>query len=247
MNKLTNYINTKIKKTFTSEESLNKLIKQTNEIEWANIYHDSIRGRTFLEQLPLNVGRWAGNYGFFYLLNRILHDYMPQRILDLGLGESSKFITAYLENHLLKSTHIVVEQNQDWIDAFNRNFKLSERAEIIHCPLKISQVNGHSSNCYDGFNEKIKGDFDLYIVDGPFGSDRYSRYDIVDLLNKNATTNSQFIILFDDSDRVGEKDTIKAILDLLREKQVPIYTATYAGNKSTTIIATETYRYCTSL
>ena len=30
---------------------------QTKELEWAHIYHDSIRGKEWLENLPLNVGR----------------------------------------------------------------------------------------------------------------------------------------------------------------------------------------------
>ena len=43
----------------------------TKEIEWAHIYHDSIRGKKPIEELGLNIGRWAGNYSFFYVLNRI--------------------------------------------------------------------------------------------------------------------------------------------------------------------------------
>jgi hypothetical protein len=68
------------------------------DLEWANIYRDSIRGKEWLEKLPLNVGRAAVNYNFFYVLNRILNDYKPNRILEFGLGESSKFISTYILN-----------------------------------------------------------------------------------------------------------------------------------------------------
>jgi hypothetical protein len=37
----------------------------TKEIEWAHIYHDSIRGKKAIEELELNIVKWAGNYCFF--------------------------------------------------------------------------------------------------------------------------------------------------------------------------------------
>jgi hypothetical protein len=58
-----------------------------NELYWANVYHDSIRGKKELENLGLNIGRWAGNYTFFYVLNRILNDYQPKKIIEFGLGK----------------------------------------------------------------------------------------------------------------------------------------------------------------
>ena len=56
---------------------------QLKELEWANVYHDSIRGHTAIEQLPLNIGRWAGNYAFFYILNSIIID-TSNRVVNLA-------------------------------------------------------------------------------------------------------------------------------------------------------------------
>jgi len=70
----------------------NKIYLQTKELEWANIFHDSIRGKKHIDDLGLNIGRWAGSYPFFYVLNRILSDYCPSSILEFGLAESSKGI-----------------------------------------------------------------------------------------------------------------------------------------------------------
>jgi hypothetical protein len=28
------------------------------ELDWANVYHDSIRGKSYIENLSLNIGRW---------------------------------------------------------------------------------------------------------------------------------------------------------------------------------------------
>ena len=60
-----------------------KILDQNEELLWAEIYHDSIRGKGELENLSLNIGRWAGNYSFFYVLHRILDTWKPGRILDL--------------------------------------------------------------------------------------------------------------------------------------------------------------------
>lgn len=225
---------------------LSGLENQNKEIEWAHIYHDSIRGKKWIEKLPLNIGRWAGNYSFFYVLNRILSDYKPKSILDLGLGESSKFISAYLENYLLESTHTIVEHNEDWIRSFLANNSLSTRSKIHHCPLKEIDIKGNISNSYEGFNGKIIGKFDLYIIDGPFGSERYSRYNILSLVEKMAN-NDEFIIIMDDTNRRGEQDTLHDIINCLDSLNIKYYQGDYQGNKALTLIASEKYKFTTSM
>src|SRR5690606_21955834 len=88
------------------------------ELDWANVYHDSIRGKEWLQNLPLNIGRWAGNYTFFYVLNRVLTDCKPNNIIEFGLVESSKFISTFLDNYLIQSSHLVIEQNREWYKNF---------------------------------------------------------------------------------------------------------------------------------
>jgi hypothetical protein len=224
------------------EEQLLKL----KELEWAHIYHDSIRGKKWVEELPLNVGRWAGNYSFFYVLNRVLMDFKPKSILDLGLGESSKFISAYLENHLLDSKHTIVEQNEEWIKVFQEKVSLSNRSNVVYCPIKEIEIKGYMSNSYDGFTEKITEKFDFYIIDGPFGSDRYSRYDIISLI-EGFDADAEFIILLDDTNRQGERDTLKDILQILKIKGIHIFVGYYEGNKSNTVIASQIYKFAAAL
>jgi hypothetical protein len=222
------------------------LENQGRELEWAHIYHDSIRGKKWLEELPLNVGRWAGNYSFFYVLNRILMDYKPKSILDLGLGESSKFISSYLDNYLLDTRHTIVEQNEEWINSFQEKVVLSNRSNIICCPLKQKEIKGHISNVYEDFANKVTDKFDLYIVDGPFGSDRYSRYDLVTII-ETINSNDEFIILFDDTNRLGEQDTLNDIITILKNKNINIFIGYYEGNKANTVIATQKYKFAISL
>lgn len=230
-----------LKYFFNDEE----VLLQLKEIEWAHIFKESIRGKEYLTNLPLNVGRWAGNYSFFYILNRILNDYRPSSILDLGLGESSKFISAYIENELTDSRHVIIEQDENWIKSFNSRFNLSQNSEILFCNLVEKNINSFSVLSYENFTQTVKIDFDFYIVDGPFGSERFSRYDIVELV-ENFTYGKEFIILMDDSGRQGEIDTINSIIRILESKKISVHIGHYTGNKQNTIIASDKYKYSIS-
>lgn len=221
-------------------------LAQSRELEWAHIYHDSIRDKDFIQNLSLNVGRWAGNYSFFYILNRILSDYKPKGILDLGLGESSKFISTYLTHYLIESHHTVIEQDQNWIGAFSERFTISERSKIIHCPIVETQLRGYPTFSYQNFEENVIGEFDLFIVDGPFGSDRFSRFDIVSLVEK-FEKGKEFMLIIDDSHREGEQDTIIELCSLLSKKGIEYFRGDYSGVKQNTVLASGKYRYTVSL
>lgn len=219
-----------------------KLLDQSEEILWAEIYHDSIKGKEELENLGLNIGRWAGNYSFFYVLYRILNTCSPNSILELGLGESSKFISVYITKYLPKSKHLIIEHNLDWQNNFLEKFNLSQKSKIKILPLEEININGHVINSYSGFNNDIKDLFEFYLVDGPFGSNNFSRYDIVNLI-KVFPPDHEFVILFDDYDREGEQQTVKYLLDLLQTRGIKTYQAIYKGLKTQIIIASEKFKF----
>lgn len=235
-----------IKKIIKENRDFQKeIIIQNKELEWANIYHDSIRGKKWLEQLPLNIGRWAGNYSFFYVLNRVLSDYKPKSILEFGLGESSKFIMSFIDNLLIDTNHLIIEQDQKWKEQFSLNVNIPNKSVIKVCPISSVLVNGFKTNSYLNLESEIKSKFDLYIIDGPFGSDRYSRYDIINIANK-FESNDEFMIIFDDYNRLGEQDTVIDLLQILETKKIKIFKETYIGLKTVMVIATEKYRYASS-
>lgn len=232
-----------VKKMITNQE---EILKLSQESEWANVYHDSIRGKKWLEELPLNIGRWAGNYSFFYVLNRILNDFKPKSILEFGLGESSKFVMCFTENLLLDTSHLIIEQDPKWKDIFISNNNVSNNTIIKVCQLAKIEVKGFKTNSYCNLDSEINSKFDLYIIDGPFGSERYSRYDIISLANK-FEQDDEFIILFDDYQRIGEQDTVGDLLQILSTKKIKIFKQTYVGLKTVLVIATQKYRYVSSL
>src|SRR5688500_5133211 len=91
----------------------NEDIKARNaELEWAHIFHDTIKDKKWLRNLGISPGRWAGNYSFLYVLVKILSEYKPKKIIEFGLGESSKIVSSFLNNELQNSTHLIVEQDE---------------------------------------------------------------------------------------------------------------------------------------
>jgi hypothetical protein len=194
------------------DELNNRLI----ELEWSQIYHDSIRGKKWIEELPLNIGRWSGNYTFFYVLNRILSEVKPKSILELGLGESTKYISTFIENELIETKHLVVEHDLDWANNFNKKFSLSKNTKVLHLNLNESNISGLSKFNYEKFDSIASEEFDFFLIDGPFGSERESRDDIIELV-KNFNQERSFVIMFDDSKRKGEYETIISLINILEE------------------------------
>ncbi len=227
-------------------KQLFSIIEHLEEIEWAHYYHDSIRGKEWLETLPLNVGRWAGNYSFFYILNRILNDYEPNTIVEFGLGESSKVISAYLDNKLRSSTHLIIEQNENWAYSFAKRFTLSERSKVKIAPLFKRNIKGFQVNSYAQITEILDKTYDLYVIDGPFGSPNYSRYDIVDIAEA-FTQDDEFIIIYDDFNRKGEKQTFKVLKRLFKDKGITTHYGVYRGAKEVAVIASKAYPFIGSL
>jgi hypothetical protein len=219
---------------------------QLKELEWANVYHDSIRGHEAIEKLPLNIGRWAGNYAFFYILNRILIDFKPKQILEFGLGESTKFISAFCDDKLTDTKHTIIEHNSDWKSIFLEKFSLSPNSEIKLFPIVEQQFNSKTYNSYNNITSEISTPFDLYIIDGPIGTSNYSRFDIVNLAAK-FSKDSEFIILLDDYERNGEKETGEELLHTLNRLGINFTFKEFQGNKSVLVIATEKYKYITSV
>jgi hypothetical protein len=232
----------KLKNIIRNYKKFRKLsLFKLDELQWAHIYHDSIRGKDFIEELPLNIGRWAGNYAFFYFLNRILSEFQPKRIVELGLGESSKFINQFLKYSYTGVEYLIFEHNEAWKQQYLKANKVVDCVEIKVCKLETKKNKGISYNSFSNFSEIIqKRKFDFYLIDGPFGSKSYSRYDAVELLSP-ITPQDDFLILFDDVERTGEQETVNYLLKMFKSKGINFKSKVFNSEKSICIIASEKY------
>tara|TARA_R100000789_G_C3003719_1_gene149539 strand:- start:542 stop:1264 length:723 start_codon:yes stop_codon:yes gene_type:complete len=223
-----------------------EIINYSRELYWANRYHDSIRGHNKIENLPLNIGGWAGSYTLFYVLNRILLDFRPEKILELGLGESTKFISEFTKTKLNSSLHQVIEHDENWLRKFSKEYDISKNTNIELCSLENIQFKGFKTTVYGKLKEKIAKKYDFYLIDGPIGTLRYSRSDMIGLVD-NIQPGDEFIMLIDDYGRPGEKETVEKLKDKLKRRNIKFSYKTYMGLKQVIVIGTNKFRVILNL
>lgn len=216
--------------------------KSLKEILWGHKYRDSINDKEWLKNKSYYFNVYAANYCFFYLLNRVLFETKPKSILEIGLGETSKLVSHYLDNLLFNSTCDIIDTNFDWINYFNSNFSLNERIKIYHSELNDIEVRNRRVEVLTNISSLKNKSYDLYLVDGPIGCEGFSRYDIV-LLAEDFLPNKEFIIIFDDYNRPGEQRTIECLFEVFKNKNIKYYTSTYEGLKTVLLILSERYKH----
>lgn len=220
---------------------------------WANIFHDSIVGSKWLKDQPFSPGRAAIGYPTLYALYRILDEFQPKSILEMGLGQSTRMIGSYVKWKVNKGEqchHMIVEHDETWIDFFKNSFTLSSGTEMVRLDLKEAAFDAPGGGktevkLYQGFAERLRGrKFDLIFIDGPFGSPVYSRVDIIDLIPE--CLENSFMLMLDDAERPGEQNTLKMIGNFLQECGIGYYMGYYIGQKATAIITSaDLHFYCT--
>ena len=231
-------------------EGLRAAERINTELWYARIWDDTKKDISWLQQLPgISPGRMAVGYNYIYVMTRILNEMHPSKVLDLGLGISSTLISSYF-NSLDRNpdaVHTIIEHDSDWIDFYTRNRSLSSKSRIMHMPCITKEYNGCKFDAYDGFKESLSGfKYSVISVDAPLGSDdKYSRRDILDIIPQ--CLDEDFVIVFDDVNRTGEKNTITDIESCLKTNGIVYYKAIYFGLTDICVIASKNNRFFCSL
>lgn len=222
-----------------------QLEAQLNEINWGLNFHSAIKDSIWFKKQALNPGRWALGYPALYVLYRVLSEMKPHSILEFGLGESTKMTYQYIDFYR-DCQLLVIEHDSKWKDTFCQNVAgIEEYIKVV--PVEKIERKKKIRYKYVDLIPLIKTQlYDLIIIDGPFGSKRDSRAQILDVIENDLLADS-FVIIIDDSDRKGEKDTIKKVCSLLNKKGIIYRKGIYYGNSNTTVICSEQYRLFTSL
>ncbi len=210
-----------------------------SELLWANIYHDTIRNKRWLDNISISPYGMAINYSMLYVLSRVLNEIKPKSILEFGLGQSTKFINAFIDNELQDTTHHIIEHDSYWISEFkvgSSNFQ-----KIIQLDLARTNIKNKNIQFYNGLLEEIDNQYDLFLIDGPNGLPSYSRYDIC-LIAEKFKENDQFIIIMDDFQRSGEKQTVEKLIKILVSKNIKFHSKIFVGSKSQFLLVTDEHK-----
>ena len=198
-----------------------------SEPYWANVYHDTIINSNWLQNKSVSPGRWAVSYVVLYVLYRILDEIKPENILECGLGQSSKLTIQYADSH--KANLMICENNSDWLSFFQRQFPTADKYTKILDTEMVHIVPEYESRTYAGFQKALgKNKFNLVLIDGPMGSEHYSRPEILDVVNN---LDDSFVILLDDMNRAGERETWNLLKTKLQEKNIQFKETVYKSDK----------------
>jgi len=225
-----------------TKKEINFIQNRTKEIMYAEVFRDCSNRSEWLKEKNFTLTLGAANYSFVYILFKILDEFNPKNILEMGLGQTTKLTSQYASYYQDSTLH-VVEHNKEWIEAFSKKLELNNNVRIFQRNLMKFMLNDIESDKYDSLDEIVEGKkYDLIIIDGPFGFDRvYPRTNILDLIPQNLAKN--FIIILDDAERVGEKNTAELIFKKLIENNIEFKKSYKIGLKTQLIITSTNYEF----
>ena len=205
-------------------------IKISRELNWENVFNSTIRDSVWFTQQSISPGRMAIGYPLFYVLYRILDEVKPANVLEFGLGQSTKMLNQYCAWQK-DSKVTTIEQNSEWVDIFMANVKTASNLSIITSKMQLVKFKGHETWSLQDLDKTTTGKvYDLVLVDGPFGSARYSRSQVLQLIPHNINPQN-FCIILDDFERRGEKETAAEIEKALIKNGVNYKSGVYSGEK----------------
>ncbi|MBO4602201.1 MAG: hypothetical protein J5651_03490 [Salinivirgaceae bacterium] len=232
----------------SEQNELKKMIRgieiMQKEILNAHRFSDTIKDSEWLKIQSFSAGGAALDYGALYTMYRILDSIHPKNILEFGLGQSSRMIYQYA-NHYNDVQAITYEHDEEWICFFKELVKDKYPVNIYNTELQETIYNGHKTLSYkDNCKELLGKKYDFIFVDGPFGSEHYSRSQILHLIPSCLT--ESFCIMIDDVGRPGEQETITEIERILKDNNIEFYQRTYWSSKEHTLFCSKNLRFLTT-
>ena len=225
-------------------EGINKQNRIATENVAAITFTNVIRNSNWLMQKEFYPGRWAVEYSFLLSLFRILDHHMFSNMIEFGLGQSSRVIHQYA--HFFNIPALTIEHDAEWVDFTIKDIHNAYPLHVKLLPLEMIKYKGFSTRTYKGIENILKKQkYDFILVDGPFGSEHYSRSQLISLV-ENSLANT-FCIMLDDSSRLGEQETIAEVESTLKRKGINYVINAYQGLCDYTVICSDNLKFFTSL
>lgn len=217
---------------------------QYQELNFADLLHDSAAGSPWLKDRSFALYGWAANYSFIYTLFRILDNVRPAKILEMGLGQTSLVTSQYVAHNNPAAEVDIIENDASWINIYRPRLAAGENIRLNQCDIEFFDEEGQNRRYNRAALSQITADkkYNLIIVDGPMGGgQKYPRSNILDLVEKNLAPD--FIIIFDDVERPGEQATIARTQDKLKTMGITFVAQQRDALKSQFLIFSQSYEF----
>lgn len=232
----------------TSKDILRESKNINKEILWAETFNNTISDSNWLKEKSFSPGRWGVGYQYLYAVYRILNAVKPKKILELGLGQSTKLLSQYAKTNK-EVKHIVVEHDQEWIDFYKKENEVAENTEILKLEREYRKYkNDDKVLAFKDFKENLQGKiFDFISIDAPLGANAkiYARVDVLEILPE--CLEKDFVIVIDDYNRNGEKKTVYEIEQILKRNDISYAKGIYYGEKQCMIICSKNLKFVCSM
>jgi len=205
-----------------------------HNLEHGIILNNALRYIPWIKS-PFFPGGGAASYSLLYSLLRILIEAAPQKICELGSGQTTNLFLQFIKSN--NRQLISVEGNSEWYHYFSQKFQKIKNFHYIYSPLKEKKVLGIKTSWYSC--NLLEKNINLLLIDGPKGVKNFSRVGVIDYIPN--ILSHKFFIIIDDYQRKGEKQTTKSIMEKLKKHNISFVTKLVRGYTSQFIIASSNY------
>lgn len=225
-------------------ESQNLQNRMAQESLAAITFSNAIQNSEWLKYKSFYPGRWAVEYTFLLTLFRIFEHHKFTNLLEFGLGQTSRMVHQYAAFHNVPA--ITVEHDSEWIEFTRKDTHNAYPINVKVLPLEMVDYNGYKTRTYQGVKTAFENQkFDFILVDGPFGSEHYSRSQIIQLAKSNLA--ETFCIIIDDCNRIGEQETVAEVENVLKSNSIKYAINKYYGLSDYVVICSENLKFLASL
>ncbi|OWV26264.1 hypothetical protein B7988_06660 [Fibrobacter sp. UWB1] len=225
-------------------ESQNLQNRMAQESLAAITFSNAVQNSEWLKYKSFYPGRWAVEYTFLLTLFRIFEHHKFTNLLEFGLGQTSRMVHQYAAFHNVPA--ITVEHDTEWIEFTRKDTRNAYPINVKVLPLEMVDYNGYKTRTYQGVKTAFENQkFDFILVDGPFGSEHYSRSQITQLAKGNLA--ETFCIIIDDCNRIGEQETVAEVEKELKSRGIKYAINKYYGLSDYVVICSEDLKFLASL
>lgn len=231
------------------EKTSREALQYARETFYAAVFNNTVEGSGWLKDRSFSPCGWAAGYQYLYVMYRILNEFRPKCILDLGLGQTSKMIAQYAAANP-DVRHVIVEASQEWIDFYRRANPLPPNSRIVKLGYSMKKAPGSKDpvRCFKLFKRAMGSlEFDFVSVDAPYAGDMkaLARVDILSLIPGGIAPS--YAIMVDDTNRKPELASVRLLVEKLQEAGYTASAGRYTALNHCHVIVSDDNRYLKTL